>query len=79
MLDTYRHKVVLIGDGAVGSSFAFSLLQSTNEVDELVLVDRTRSKAVGDAADLADITPLTNPVKIYAGTYEDAADADVAS
>ena len=77
MLDTYRHKVVLIGDGAVGSSFAFSLLQSTNEVDELVLVDRTRSKAVGDAADLADITPLTNPVKIYAGTYEDAADADV--
>src|SRR5699024_1154205 len=77
MLDTYRHKVVLIGDGAVGSSFAFSLLQSTNEVDELVLVDRTKSKAVGDAADLADITPLTNPVKIYAGTYEDAADADV--
>ena len=77
MLDTYRHKVVLIGDGAVGSSFAFSLLQSTNEVYELVLVDRTKSKAVGDAADLADITPLTNPVKIYAGTYEDAADADV--
>lgn len=47
MLDTYRHKVVLIGDGAVGSSFAFSLLQSTNEVDELVLVDRTRSKQLG--------------------------------
>lgn len=47
MLDTYRHKVVLIGDGAVGSSFAFSLLQSTNEVDELVLVDLQGQKQLG--------------------------------
>ena len=77
MLDTYRHKVVLIGDGAVGSTFAFSLLQSTNEIDELVIVDRTKAKAEGDALDLADITPLTSPVKLYAGDYADAADADV--
>lgn len=77
MLDTYRHKVVLVGDGAVGSSFAFSLLQSTNEIDELVIVDRKMAKAQGDATDLADITPLTSPVKITAGTYQDAANADV--
>lgn len=78
MLDTYRHKVALIGDGAVGSAFAFSLLQSTHEIDELVIIDRHATKATGDADDLADITPLTSPVKIYAGTYDDTADADVA-
>lgn len=77
MLNTYRHKVMLVGDGSVGSSFAFSLLQSTHEIDELVIVDRTLSKATGDSLDLADITPLTSPVKIYAGNYDDAHDADV--
>lgn len=53
-----RHKVLLVGDGAVGSSFAYSLLQTTQEVDELVIVDLNRDKADGDAMDLQDITPL---------------------
>lgn len=77
MLDNYSHKVVLVGDGAVGSAFAFSLLQSTHEIDELVIVDRNQQKAIGDALDLTDITPLTSPVRIHAGKYTDAADADV--
>jgi L-lactate dehydrogenase len=77
MLDEYTHKVVLVGDGAVGSAFAFSLLQSTNEIDELVIVDRNQQKATGDAVDLADITPLTSPVRVVAGNYQDAHNADV--
>ena len=47
-----RHKVLLVGDGAVGSSFAYSLLQTTQEVDELVIVDLNKDKADGDAMDL---------------------------
>ena len=77
MLDEYTHKVVLVGDGAVGSAFAFSLLQSTHEIDELVIVDRNQQKATGDAVDLADITPLTSPVRVVAGNYQDAHNADV--
>ena len=77
MINHYRHKVVLVGDGAVGSAFAFSLLQSNREVDELVIVTRQHDKAVGDALDLADITPLTGPTDVFAGYYEDAHDADV--
>lgn len=73
-----RHKVVLVGDGAVGSSFAYSLLQTTQEVDELVIVDLNKEKAHGDALDLQDITPLVSPTIIRAGEYSDAADADVA-
>jgi len=77
MINHYRHKVVLVGDGAVGSAFAFSLLQSNREVDELVIVTRQHDKAVGDALDLADITPLTGPTDVFAGNYEGAHDADV--
>ena len=72
------HKVLLVGDGAVGSSFAYSLLQTTQEVDELVIVDINRDKADGDAMDLQDITPLEAPTIIRSGEYADAADADVA-
>ena len=53
------------------------LLQSNREVDELVIVTRQHDKAVGDALDLADITPLTGPADVFAGNYEDAHDADV--
>ncbi|BAW86417.1 L-lactate dehydrogenase [Limosilactobacillus fermentum] len=66
------------GDGAVGSSFAYSLLQTTQEVDELVIVDLNRDKTDGDAMDLQDITPLEAPTIIRSGEYADAADADVA-
>ena len=73
-----RHKVLLVGEGAVGSSFAYSLLQTTQEVDELVIVDLNKDKADGDAMDLQDITPLEAPTIIRSGEYADAADADVA-
>ncbi|MBB1123669.1 L-lactate dehydrogenase [Limosilactobacillus albertensis] len=73
----HHHKVLLVGDGAVGSSFAFSLLQTTQEVDELVIVDLKKDKATGESLDLQDITPLTSPVNIHAGDYSDATDADV--
>lgn len=73
----HRHKVLLVGDGAVGSSFAFALLQVTQEIDELVIVDLNKDKANGDAMDLQDITPLGSPVLIHSGEYSDAKDADV--
>lgn len=73
----HRHKVALIGDGAVGSSFAYSLLQTTQEVDELLIVDRKKDKAAGDVLDLQDITPLESPTVIKSGDYTDAGDADV--
>lgn len=73
----HQHKVMLVGDGAVGSSFAFSLLQTTQEVDELVLVDLNKQRAHGDALDLQDITPLNSPVNVHSGEYSEAKDADV--
>lgn len=69
-------KVLLVGDGAVGSTFANDLLQNTT-VDELVICDVVKERPVGDAMDLEDITPFMGETDIHPGEYSDAKDADV--
>ncbi|MBT8942980.1 L-lactate dehydrogenase [Lactobacillus delbrueckii subsp. bulgaricus] len=69
-------KVLLVGDGAVGSNFANDLLQTTR-VDELVICDLNKDRAAGDCLDLEDMTYFTGQTKLRAGDYSDAADADV--
>lgn len=69
-------KVVVVGDGAVGSSYAFAMVQQ-GLAEELVIVDVFKEKTEGDALDLEDATAFTAPKKIYSGSYEDAKDADL--
>lgn len=69
-------KVVLIGNGAVGSAYAFAMVQQ-GLAEEFVIVTRHKERAVGDALDLEDATPFTSPTKIYAGEYSDCKDADL--
>ncbi|WP_268912559.1 L-lactate dehydrogenase [Lentilactobacillus sp. SPB1-3] len=71
-----NRKVVLVGDGAVGSSFAFTLLQTTT-VDEMVVVDLNEEHAQGDVIDLQDTLPSPAPTDFRTGTYADATDADI--
>ncbi|MDN6028779.1 MAG: L-lactate dehydrogenase [Lactobacillus sp.] len=70
------NKVLLVGDGSVGSTFANDLLQIT-QIDELVICDVVKEHPVGDSLDLEDITPFTGHTNIHAGEYADAKDADV--
>lgn len=72
-----NRKVVLVGDGAVGSTFAYSLIQSVKTVEELVIVDLNKERSQGDAMDLQDVTPLTADIDIHIGDYQDAADAAI--
>jgi len=69
-------KVLLVGDGAVGSTFANDLLQNTN-VDELIIADVVKKRPVGDAMDLEDINPFMGETNIHPGEYSDAKDVDV--
>lgn len=75
--NTKNHlKIVLIGTGAVGATFAYaSTLLGVGQ--ELVIVDVARDRAEGNALDLTDALRFTDPKKIYAGDYKDAADADI--
>ena len=73
-----KNKVVIIGCGNVGSSYAYALLNQRTYVNELVLVDVNHEKALGDAMDLNHCLAFApSKMKIYAGEYKDTHDADI--
>lgn len=69
-------KVAVIGCGFVGSSIAFALMQS-GLFSEMVLIDVDMKKAEGEALDIGHGISFARPMKIWAGTYEDIADAAI--
>ena len=78
MKTTKQHKkVILVGDGAVGSSYAFALInQGIAQELGIIEIPQLFEKAVGDALDLSHALAFTSPKKIYAAQYSDCADAD---
>ena len=58
-----HQKVVLVGDGAVGSSYAYALVQQ-GLAEELAIVDLVKKRTEGDALDLEDATVFTAPKQI---------------
>ncbi len=72
-----KRKLVLVGTGFVGMSFAYTLL-TTPVVDELVLIDIDYEKTVGEEMDLSHGLPYApSKMKIKAGNYADCKDADI--
>ena len=69
-------KVAIIGCGFVGSASAFALMQS-GLFTEMVLLDANHDKAEGEANDIVHGIPFGRPMKIYAGGYDDIADAAI--
>ena len=63
-----HQKVILVGDGAVGSSYAFALV-TQNIAQEVGIVDINTAKTEGDAIDLSHALAFTSPKKIYSATY----------
>ncbi|UXR75473.1 MULTISPECIES: L-lactate dehydrogenase [unclassified Staphylococcus] len=71
------NKVVLVGNGAVGASYAFTMV-SQGVADELVIIDINEDKVLGDVLDLSHGAPYAmSPVKVKAGQYSDCGDADL--
>jgi L-lactate dehydrogenase len=71
-----HQKVVLVGDGAVGSSYAFAMAQQ-GLAEEFAIVDIIKKRTEGDALDLEDATPFTAPKAIYSADYDTCKDADL--
>ena len=69
-------KAVMIGCGFVGSASVFALMQS-GLFTEIVLIDADKNKAEGEAMDISHGIPFASPMKIYAGDYDDIADAAI--
>jgi len=69
-------KVVIVGAGAVGSTFAYALAQH-GLADEIALVDLNRELVKGQVLDLAHGLPFFPAVHIVEGKSSDYADAHV--
>lgn len=68
-------KVVIVGTGFVGMSYAYALLNQ-GAVEELVLIDIDHEKALGEAMDLNHGLPFApRKMTIKAGDYSDCKDA----
>ena len=71
-------KVVIVGCGNVGLSYAYALVNHPNRVSNLVLIDKDEKKAEGEAMDLRHALPFSgSKMKIWAGDYSDCYDADI--
>ncbi len=74
---TNSRKVVLVGTGMVGMSFAYASLNQ-NICDELVLIDIDALRASGEAMDLNHGLAFSQAsMKIRAGDYSECRDADI--
>jgi L-lactate dehydrogenase len=71
------NRVVVIGTGAVGCSYAYSLINQ-GVVEELVLIDVNKAKSEGEAMDLNHGIPFApSPVRVWNGDYADCKQADL--
>ena len=74
--DWAPRKVVVVGAGAVGSTFAYALAQR-NLAEEIVLTDANQDLAEAQALDLAHGMPYYPSTQIRQGQKRDYADAHV--
>ncbi len=71
------NRVVVIGTGAVGCSYAYSMVNQ-GAAEEIVLIDVNEAKAEGEAMDLNHGMPFApSPVRLWNGTYDDCREADL--
>lgn len=71
------NRVVLIGTGAVGCSYAYSMINQ-GVTEELVLIDVNEAKSEGEVMDLNHGIPFApKPTKVWNGTYQDCQQADL--
>lgn len=54
--------ITIIGSGLVGSALAF--LCAYNSLDDIILLNRTKSKAIGEALDISNAIPETSDITI---------------
>ena len=71
-MKTDKRKIVIVGTGMVGMSYAYCLLNQS-VCDELVLIDVDKKRAEGEAMDLNHgLAFAGSSMKIYAGNIRTA-------
>ena len=72
------NKIVIIGCGNVGMSYAYALVNSKVNMNELALIDINQTRVEGEVMDLNHTLPYSpNTMNIKVGTYDDCNDEDI--
>lgn len=72
------NKIVVVGTGNVGVRYLYALINRNSNIDEVILVDIDKQRAIGEAMDLSNaLYSIGSNTKIKAGTYNDAKDAKI--
>ena len=70
------NKIAIIGAGFVGATTAYTI--ALNQlVQEIVLIDVNKDKAMGEALDIAHGLCHMGQMNVHAGDYKDCADCDI--
>ncbi len=73
-----KNKIVIIGCGNVGMSYAYALINQKTSVKRLVLIDFDKKRLEGEVMDLNHGIPFApSRVAIKQGDYTDCKDADI--
>lgn len=73
-----HNKVVIVGCGNVGMSYAYALLNQRTNVNELILIDLNKDRALGEAMDLNHCLAFApSKIDIRCGNYTDCSDAKI--
>ena len=73
-----NNKVVIIGCGNVGMSYAYALLNQRTYVNRLVLIDLNKDRIEGEVMDLNHCLPYApSKISINIGDYQDCKDANI--
>ena len=73
-----KNKVVIIGCGNVGMSYAYALLNQRTNVMELALIDLDKRRVEGEVMDLNHCLAFApSKIDIKVGTYDDCRDAKI--
>ena len=67
--------ISIIGSGKVGSAIAF--LAAHDSLDDILLVNRHKEKALGHAMDILNCIPSDSPISVTAGDYSQIHNSDV--
>ena len=71
-----KNKVIIIGCGNVGMSYAYALVNQKTHVSELCLIDLDKNRVKGEVMDLNHCMPYSpSKIDIKVGSYEDCKDA----
>ena len=73
-----NNKVVIIGCGNVGMSYAYALLNQNTQVNELILIDLDEKRVIGEVMDLNHCLAYSpSKMNIKVGEYSDCKDAKI--